>query len=426
MNKVLVIGRGGREHALAWKFSKSASVDAVYVAPGNKGMEDVASPVDIDENDFYALIDFAKKESISLTVVGPEVPLVNGIVDRFLQAGLNVFGPKANAAIIEGSKSFAKSLMEKHGIPTAAYRAFTDHDEACRYIEKAGMPIVIKADGLAAGKGVVIAYTREDAQSTLREMMQDGRFGRASQTVVVEEFLEGEEFSFIALVKGERVYPMVLSQDHKRAHDGDKGPNTGGMGAYSPVPQIDDDIVKNAAEQILVKTAKAMVLEGRSFTGFLYGGLIATSQGPKVIEFNARLGDPEAQVLLPRLESDLFETIMALLKDDTTEGNLALQWSDDAVVGVVLGSKGYPGEYSTGFAIEGLGDLKGGTLVFHCGTDRRDGKFVTNGGRVLVVAGKARTLALAQKEVYEEIGKIKCGNLFCRTDIGRKGLGKND
>jgi len=421
MNKVLVIGRGGREHALAWKFSESTVVDRVYVAPGNKGMEDVASPVDIDENDFDALADFAKKENISLTVVGPEVPLVNGIADRFRREGLTVFGPEANAAVIEGSKTFAKNLMEKHGIPTAGYRTFTDCDEACRHVERADVPIVIKADGLAAGKGVVLAQTREEARSALIEMMRDGKFGEASRSVVVEEFLRGEEFSFIAFVNGERVYPMALSQDHKRAYDNDAGPNTGGMGAYSPVPQIDDAVVKNAVDNILVKTAKAMVLEGRSFTGFLYGGLIATDSGPKVIEFNARLGDPEAQVLLPRLESDLFETIMAILREDSPLGNPAPRWSNDAVVGVVLASKGYPGAYPTGFPIEGLDGLKKDTLVFHCGTAYRDGKHVTNGGRVLVVARKAPTLALARQETYEEIAKIKCGNLFCRGDIGGKG-----
>ena len=418
MNKVLVIGRGGREHALAWKFSGSDSVGAVYVAPGNKGMADVATPVDIDENDFDALIDFAKREAIALTVVGPEVPLVNGIVDRFMQAGLPVFGPSAAAAVIEGSKSFTKDLMKKHGIPTAAYEVFTDYDQARRYIETAAMPIVIKADGLAAGKGVVIANNREEAEQALVEMMRDGKFGEASRTVVVEEFLEGEEFSFIAFVNGDKVHPMALSQDHKRAHDGDNGPNTGGMGAYSPVPQIGDDAIKIATQDILEKTARAMVSEGRSFTGFLYAGLIATKQGPKVIEFNARLGDPEAQVLLPRLESDLFQAITALLKGEKVD----LRWSGDAVVGVVLGSKGYPGAYPTGFPIEGLGDLKDDTLVFHCGTDHRDGSFVTNGGRVLVVARKAETLAMAQKDVYGEIEKIRCDNLFCRTDIGMKGI----
>ena len=280
------------------------------------------------------------------------------------------------------------------------------------------MPIVIKADGLAAGKGVVIAHSREDAQNALLEMMQDGKFGAASQTVVVEEFLEGEEFSFIAFANGEKVFPMALSQDHKRAFDGDKGPNTGGMGAYSPVPQFDDDIVKRATE-IIENTAKAMAREGRSFTGFLYAGLIATSQGPKVIEFNARLGDPEAQVLLPRLESDLFEAISALLKG---EGDPDLKWSGDAAVGIVLASKGYPGAYQTGFPIEGLDVLKDDTLVFHCGTDCHDKKFVTNGGRVLVVAKKAQTIALARQEAYGEIEKIKCDNLFCRSDIGSRGI----
>jgi len=426
MNKVLVIGRGGREHALAWKFSKSPSVDAVYAAPGNVGMEDSAIRVDIDENDHDALAEFAKREGISLTVVGPEIPLVNGIADRFERDGLAVFAPKAEAAIIEGSKSFAKNLMRKYDIPTAAYEVFPDYEDACLYVEKAALPIVIKADGLAAGKGVVIARTREEAQTALREMMQDGRFGAASRKVVVEEFLEGEEFSFIAMVNGEQVYPMALAQDHKRAFDGDKGPNTGGMGAYSPVPQVDEDAAKTATEYILERTAAAMVREGRSFTGFLYAGLILTEQGPKVIEFNARLGDPEAQALLPRLESDLFAAIAAVLKNgpslnDATGKRPTLQWSSEATVAVVLGSKGYPGEYSTGFPIGGLETLEEDTMVFHGGTGPGDGKPVTSGGRVLTVARKAPTLAEARKAVYGEIAKIKCENLFCRADIGKRG-----
>ncbi|MCL2421649.1 MAG: phosphoribosylamine--glycine ligase [Defluviitaleaceae bacterium] len=421
MHKVLVIGRGGREHTLAWKFSKSKQVSQVFVAPGSKGMEDVATTVPIDENDFDALIAFAKKEDIALTVVGPEVPLVNGIVDQFMQAGLPVWGPKANAAIIEGSKSFAKDLMKKYNIPTAAYETFTDYEAARQYIESAPMPTVIKADGLAAGKGVVIANTQAEALDALKEMMKESRFGKASQTVVVEEFLEGEEFSFIAFAAGDTVCPMALSQDHKRAYDRDEGPNTGGMGAYSPVPQISNasgDMIKRAIDKILIPTAKAMTAEGRPFTGFLYAGLIATKQGPKVIEFNARLGDPETEVLLPRLENDLFEVMMHMLNGNPID----LHWSDDAVVGVVLSSKGYPDSYKTGFPIHGLDTLKEDTMVFHCGTGYQDGQFVTNGGRVLFIARKAKDIAIAQKEVYEEIKKIQCDNLFYRTDIGYRAL----
>ena len=419
MSKVLVVGRGGREHALAWKLSTSERVRTVYVAPGNAGMKNAATTVDIDENDFDALIAFAKKEGVTLTVVGPEVPLVGGIVDAFEREGLRIFGPTSKAAAIEGSKSFAKELMKKRGVPTADYETFGDFDLAARHVEKADMPVVIKADGLAAGKGVTIAQTPEEAMAALREALPGGRFGAASQPVVVEKFLEGEEFSFIAMVNGGEVYPMALSQDHKRAFDGDLGPNTGGMGAYSPVPQIDAATVKTATEEILIKTAKAMIAEGRPFTGFLYAGLIATKDGPKVIEFNARLGDPEAQALLPRLESDLFEAITTLLD---RAGDPALKWSEDAAIGVTLGSKGYPGAYSTGFPIDGLDDLKDDTLVFHGGTDCVDGRCVTNGGRVLVVARKAPTLALAQKEAYGEIAKIKCDNLFFRGDIGWRGL----
>jgi len=411
MHKVLVIGRGGREHALAWKFAESTKV---YVAPGNPGMENVATLVPIDENDFDALTVFAKKEGIHLTVIGPEVPLVNGIVDKFIQAGLPVWGPKANAAIIEGSKSFTKDLMKKYAIPTAAYEVFTDYESALHYVETATLPTVIKADGLAAGKGVVIANTKTEAQEALKEMMENGIFGQSGHTVVIEEFLEGEEFSFIAFVASNAVYPMALAQDHKRAYDGDKGPNTGGMGAYSPVPQFGDDVIQRSIDEILIPVTQAMVKEGRPFTGFLFAGLIATSQGPKVIEFNARLGDPETEVLLPRLENDLFEVIMAMLNGDPVD----LRWSDDAMVGVVLASKGYPESYETGFPILGLDTLDKDTFVFHCGTDYTDGHFTNKGGRVLMIACKAKELVAAQKSVYKEIQKIKCDNLFCRTDIG--------
>jgi len=417
MHKVLVIGRGGREHALAWKLSKSPQVSQVYVAPGSKGMEDVAKSVPLDENDFDALTAFAKKEGISLAVIGPDAPLGNGIVDRFIEAGLPVWGPNAKAATIEGSKSFANDLMKKYNIPTADYEVFTDYETARRYIESAPMPTVIKADGLAAGKGVIIPNTHAEAIEALKEMMKRNKFGEASQTIVIEEFLEGEEFSFIAFVAGDKIYPMALAQDHKRAFDGDKGPNTGGMGAYSPVPQISDtDMVKRSIDEILIPIVQAMAKEGFPFTGFLFAGLIVTSQGPKVIEFNARFGDPEAEVLLPRLESDLFEVIMKLLDGHPVD----LHWSNDAVVGVVLSSNGYPDAYETGFPIHGLDTLKKDTMVFHCGTDYKNGQLVTNGGRVLLVARKAKDIATAQKEVYEEVKKIQCDNLFYRTDIGSK------
>ena len=338
---VLVIGRGGREHALAWKFAQSEKVEKVYVAPGNEGMRDVATPIDIDENDFDALILFAKENHVELTFVGPEIPLMNGIVDRFKEEGLRVFGPNKAAAVIEGSKAFTKELMKKYNIPTAAYETFTDYEEAVQYIEKVGAPIVIKADGLAAGKGVTVAMTLEEALQAAKEMLQDVKFGEASKKVVIEEFLDGQEFSLMAFVNGTTVHPMVIAQDHKRAFDGDKGPNTGGMGAYSPVPQISESAVQEAIETVLHPTAKAMIQENRSFTGILYAGLILTNDGPKVIEFNARFGDPETEVVLPRLENDLVDVCNAVLD----ESELTLQWSEESVIGVVLASKGYPEAY---------------------------------------------------------------------------------
>lgn len=416
---VLVIGRGGREHTLAWKFARSEQVETVYVAPGNEGMKDVATPVAIDENDFNALITFAKENNVGLTFVGPEIPLMNGIVDRFEEAGLRVFGPNKAAAVIEGSKAFTKELMKKYDIPTAAYETFTNYEEAVAYIEKVGAPIVIKADGLAAGKGVTVAMTLEEALQAVKEMLQDVKFGEASKKVVIEEFLDGQEFSLMAFVNGTTVYPMVIAQDHKRAFDGDKGPNTGGMGAYSPVPQIPESAIEQAIETILHPTAAAMIQEGRSFTGILYAGLILTSEGPKVIEFNARFGDPETEVILPRLESDLVDVCNHVL--DGKE--LTLEWSEEAVIGVVLASKGYPESYEKGAVITGLETLED-VIVFHAGTDVKDGEFVTNGGRVLFVACKEKDLQAAKDKVYKEIAKIESDGLFYRSDIGYRAIGQ--
>ncbi|MFH7833211.1 phosphoribosylamine--glycine ligase [Bacillus luti] len=415
---VLVIGRGGREHALAWKFAQSEKVEKVYVAPGNEGMRDVATPVDIDENDFDALVLFAKENNVELTFVGPEIPLMNGIVDRFKEEGLRVFGPNKAAAVIEGSKAFTKELMKKYDIPTAAYETFTDYEEAVQYIQKVGAPIVIKADGLAAGKGVTVAMTLEEALQAVKEMLQDVKFGEASKKVVIEEFLDGQEFSLMAFVNGTTVHPMVIAQDHKRAFDGDKGPNTGGMGAYSPVPQIPESAVQEAIETVLHPTAKAMIAENRSFTGILYAGLILTNDGPKVIEFNARFGDPETEVVLPRLENDLVDVCNAVLD----ESELTLQWSEEAVIGVVLASKGYPEAYKKGDIINGLDALQD-VIVFHAGTAMKHGDFVTNGGRVLFVACKANSLQEAKDTVYKEIGKIESDGLFYRSDIGYRAIG---
>jgi len=413
MSKVLVIGKGGREHALAWKLSQSAQVKTVYVAPGNAGMSDVATLVDISEKDFDALIEFAKRENIALTVIGAEQQLSDGIVDRFQAAGLAVWGPTKNAARIEGSKSFAKNLMKKYNIPTAAYETFSDFTRACEYIRSAKMPIVLKADGLAAGKGVIIAKSPQEAETALREMMQDSKFGNAGSTVVIEEFLEGEEFSFMAFVAGDKVYPMELSRDYKRAYDGDRGPNTGGMGVYSPVPLIDAATTQTALEEVLQKAAYAMVREGCSFTGFLYGGMMATKDGVKTIEFNARFGDPEAEVLLPRLDGDLYDILQNLL--DGKEP--AFSWTNDVTVGVILASEGYPDAPITGYPITGFDKLEPETLVFHCGTANKNNEYVTSGGRVLILVRRAKDFPTARADVYREVAKIDCSHMFYRTDI---------
>ena len=416
--KVLVIGKGGREHALAWKLSQSPKVDTIYVAPGNDGMTDVAELVDIEETDFDRLVSFAYENAIALSIVGPEQPLADGIVDRFESAGLTVFGPRKNAAIIEGSKTFAKELMEKYDIPTAKYESFTNYEEAKAYIEEQGAPIVIKANGLAAGKGVVVAMNLDDALSHLYDMMIAKRFGEASEQVIIEEYLQGEEFSLMAFVHGERVYPMVISQDHKRAYEGDKGPNTGGMGAYSPVPQISDDIVKRAVDTILHPAAKAMVREGRPFTGILYAGLMLTKDGPKVIEFNARFGDPETQVVLPRLKNDLVDTLFSLINDEP----LQLSWTDENVVGVVVASKGYPGSYEKGSPIRGFEQLSEDVLVFHAGTKNDGGTFVTNGGRVLLIAASGTDLQASVDRVYDNLDKLVCEGCFYRKDIAHRAI----
>ena len=414
MSKVLIVGSGGREHALAKKFSQSSKVNEIFVAPGREGMKDVATPVDIQVTDLEALASFAKENEIDLTFVGPEVPLTMGIVDHFESEGLRIFGPRKNAAILEGSKSFAKDLMKKYQIPTADYQVFTDYMKASEYIEGITPPLVLKADGLAEGKGVIIASTVEEGKETLREMLEEGRFGGAGATVVIEKFLDGPEFSFMAFVHGLNVYPMVISQDHKRAFDGDKGPNTGGMGAYAPVPIISDEMIQYAYEEILVKTAYAMVEEGRSFTGILYGGLIATESGVKVIEFNARFGDPETEVVLPLLESDLYQGLMAISDDKQPE----FSWSNDHVIGTVLATKGYPGSYEKGYLIKGLDTLDEDTFVYHCGTKETEEGFVTDGGRVLLIARRAPTFQEAKEKLYQEIEKIECDGLFYRTDIG--------
>ncbi|MBY0147710.1 phosphoribosylamine--glycine ligase [Neobacillus niacini] len=417
--KVLIIGRGGREHALCKKVSESPLVEKVYAAPGNDGMEDVAERVLIPESDHQQLLQFAKEQEVGLTIIGPEVPLLEGLADQFEAEGLAVFGPSKLAAEIEGSKSFAKEIMRKYEIPTADYAVFTNFAEAKQYIEEKGAPIVIKADGLAAGKGVTVALTLEEALQSAEEMLVGQKFGDASSRVVIEEFLSGEEFSLMAFVNGDVVIPLEIAQDHKRAYDGDKGPNTGGMGAYSPVPHIGDEIVETAIETILKPAAKAMIEEGRSFCGILYAGLIASEKGPKVIEFNARFGDPETQVILPRLKSDLVQTILDVLAGRTPE----LVWDEQSMVGVVVAAKGYPEMYEKGAVLKGLGSFSNEVYTFHAGTNKNQlGEFETAGGRVLLVGAKAESLKEAQGAVYRELEKLSCDGVFYRKDIGSKAI----
>lgn len=416
--KVLVIGRGGREHAICTKVRESEKVDTVFVAPGNVGMTDVAERIAIEETEVAKLVDFALTQKIDLTIVGPEVPLLLGVVDQFQAAGLKVFGPNQRAAEIEGSKSFAKDLMKKYQIPTGEYQTFSDYKAAKAYIEEKGAPIVIKADGLAAGKGVTVAMNMEEALESIQEMLVGEKFGSASATVVIEEFLAGEEFSLMSFVDGDTVIPLEIAQDHKRAFDGDKGPNTGGMGAYSPVPHIDPEIVQTAIETIVKPTAKAMIAEGRTFTGILYAGLIATDKGPKVIEFNARLGDPETQVILPRMKSDLVEVILSVLNGDTP----TIEWYEEDMLGVVIASKGYPEAYEKGAVIHGLDKMED-VSIFHAGTNLNEaGAFTTDGGRVLLIAAKSRTLKDAQDKVYKELEKLESDGVFYRNDIGFKAI----
>lgn len=413
--KILVIGSGGREHAIAKQFNNSPSVDKVFVAPGNAGMTNDAVIVPIDVMAFEDLAQFAKENAIDLTFVGPEQPLVGGIVDYFTERGLRAFGPTKLAAQIEGSKSFAKELMKKYSIPTAAYETFTEVDKAKAYIEKLGAPIVIKADGLAAGKGVVVAMTVEEANTAVEDMIGNQLFGESSSSVVIEEFLEGEEISYMSFVHDGQIYPMVIAQDHKRAYDGDKGPNTGGMGAYSPVPQIAQNIVELAYETIVVPTVKAMDAEGTPFTGILYAGLIITNDGPKVIEFNARFGDPETQVVLPRMTSDFGAFMMALMDGKPFE----LEWSNTEMLGVVIASEGYPADVKKGAKLPDLSILEeAGLYVFHAGTKADGEDYVANGGRVILVAASESTLKEAGQKVYDGLSKLKWNGLFFRTDIG--------
>ena len=412
--KVLVVGSGGREHAIVKALARSPQVEKIYCAPGNAGIAEDAECVAIGVEDVDALVAFARDNGIDMTVVGPEAALAVGLVDAMEAAGLKAFGPTKAAARIESSKEFAKQMMTKYNVPTASYEAFDDFNKAWEYVKSRLLPAVIKYDGLAAGKGVVVALSYEEAERALRDMLLDSAFGKGR--VVVEDFLDGPEFSFMCVVSGNKVYPLAMAQDHKRAFDGDKGPNTGGMGAYSPVPFITDEIREKALSEIIQRTADGLVEEGVPFKGVLYGGLILTADGPKVIEFNARFGDPETEVVLPRLESDFYDLV-----ESAVEGrDCDTKWSDDAYLGVVLASEGYPGSYQKGVEIKGLDKVN--AEIYHMGTKRDGERILTAGGRVLMVVGKGKTIAGANAAAKAEIEKIDCPSLFHRTDIGKASL----
>jgi len=423
--KVLVVGGGGREHALVWKIGLSPRVSKVYCAPGNAGISKQAEIVAIKPNEIDALLQFALKEKIDLTVVGPEDPLTRGIVDRFESAGLAIFGPRRRAAEIEGSKAFAKALMEKYQIPTGAYSVFEDPEEARVYVRQRGAPIVVKADGLAAGKGVVICKTVEEAIHWIDRMMVERIFGDAGKRVVIEEHLTGEEASFIALTDGQTILPLASSQDHKAVFDGDEGPNTGGMGAYSPAPVVTEEVDRKIMETILQPLIKGMEKEGRPYRGVVYAGLMISEGQPKVLEFNARLGDPETQPIFMRLQSDIVPVFEACIRGGLSR--FRLEWDPRPSVCVVMASKGYPGNYERGKVIKGLDEVARmeDLFVFHAGTALQDGEVVTNGGRVLGVTGLGENIREAIERTYQAVRKISWEGVHYRTDIAQKALKKN-
>ncbi|MGD9663571.1 MAG: phosphoribosylamine--glycine ligase [Porticoccaceae bacterium] len=423
---ILIIGSGGREHALAWKAAQSPLADTIFVAPGNGGTatEAKVKNVVIDISDFKALADFAKVNHVGLTIVGPEQPLVDGVVDYFEAEGLAIFGPRKGAAQLEGSKAFTKDFLARHKIPTAEYHNFTEIEPALAYLKEKGAPIVVKADGLAAGKGVIVAQTLEEAENAVRDMLAGNAFGEAGHRVVIEEFLAGEEASFIVMVDGEHVLPMATSQDHKAVFDGDKGPNTGGMGAYSPAPVVTQDIHKRVMAEVILPTVKGMAAEGNTYTGFLYAGLMVMADGtPKVIEYNCRFGDPETQPIMMRLRSDLIELCLAAL--DKKLDTVTADWDPRAALGVVLAAGGYPGDYSKGEEISGL-DANNSTnaKVFHAGTRLSNHAVVTNGGRVLCAVGLGNTVSAAQQEAYRLVDQISWNRMFCRRDIGYRAVAR--
>jgi phosphoribosylamine--glycine ligase len=422
--RILVVGSGGREHALCWSIAASPLCRKLYCAPGNAGIAQEAECVAIAGDDVAAIVEFAKRERIDFVVVGPELPLVLGLVDRLGEAGIKAFGPSAQAAALEGSKAFMKGLCAKYGIPTAAYGRFTAAEEARRFIGARGAPIVVKADGLAAGKGVIIATTVAEAEAAVDAMLTGGQFGTAGAEVVIEEFLQGEEASFFALTDGETALPLASAQDHKRAHDGDQGPNTGGMGAYSPAPVVTEAVAADVMDRIIRPTIAAMAAEGRPFKGVLYAGLMLTADGPKLLEYNVRFGDPECQVLCVRLMSDLLPALIAAA--DGVLRSFQLRWYDPAALTVVMAAKGYPDAYRKGTEIRGLEKAAAlpDVTVFHAGTTRdADGRLLANGGRVLNVTATGKTIAAAQARAYQAVDLIDWPDGFCRRDIGWRAVG---
>ena len=422
--KVLVIGSGGREHALVWKIAQSVHVSKIYCAPGNAGIAKMATCIPVQATDIQALLSFAKNNGIDLTVVGPEAPLVLGITDTFRAAGLRIFGPTRAAAQIEGSKIFAKRILQKYGIPTAEAGVFINMETASSYIRKKGTPIVVKADGLAAGKGVVVAYTEKEAIDSLNMLMSDKVFGEAGERVIIEEYLEGEEVSFLVFTDGKNILPMPLSKDHKRAFDGDKGPNTGGMGAYSPVPAVSPDMYSRIMRDIVGPSINGLDQEGCYYEGVLYTGLMITKDGPKVLEFNCRFGDPEAQPILMRLDSDIVEIFESVI--DRRLGRTTVRWNDMAAVCIVIASGGYPDKYQKGKVISGLKDTEGikDVMIFHAGSAMDNGHIVTSGGRVLGVSALGEGIGAAIEKAYEAVNKICFEGMHYRKDIG-KGAGGN-
>lgn len=418
--KVLVVGGGGREHTIVWKISQSPKVDKIYCAPGNGGIASLAECVSISATDIDGIVKFAKEKAVDLVMVAPDDPLVLGMVDALEKEGIRAFGPRANAAIIEGSKVFSKELMKKYNIPTAGYEVFTDSNAAIEFVKKGTFPTVIKAEGLALGKGVIIAQNEEEAVSGIKEIMEDKKFGESGNRIVIEEFLTGPEVSVLAFTDGKTVKPMVSAQDHKRAYDNDEGLNTGGMGTFSPSRLYDAAKAEECMENIFLPTIKAMSAEGRPFKGVLYFGLMMTQKGVKVIEYNCRFGDPETQVVLPRLKTDLVEIMEAVI--DERLGEIEIEWADNAAVCVVMASGGYPSSYKKGYEISGIDavDALDDMIVFHAGTALSDGKLVTNGGRVLGVTAVGENLDAAIKRAYEGVDKISFTDEFHRSDIGIK------